>query len=161
MIEFVLPVVFFALLWIWIQLLMDEAILVPLPRKTIREMLRLARTRKGEAVYDLGSGDGRVVAIAQREFGAKAIGIEKNPLLVWLSRNKGKIIQGDIFNANISKADVVIIYLSHKITQQLKGKFQRELKKGARIVSASHPIEGWRETKRIKTGHFYSYLYRR
>ncbi len=161
MIEFVLPVVFVALLWLWIQLLMDEAVLVPLPKSTIRDMLKIANVKRGEVVYDLGSGDGRVVEIARKEFGAEAIGIEKNPVLVWLSRGKGRIIHGSIFNIDISKANVIVIYLSHKLTQRLKEKFKRELKKGVRIVSASHPIEGWKEVRKIKTGHFYSYLYRK
>lgn len=157
------------LVWLLIELLRDEALPVPLPKGTIREMLKLAKVKKNEIVYDLGSGDGRVVSIAMKEFGTKAVGIEKNRLLVWLSRwiirknnlhDKIKIIRGDIFKESLKNADVVLMYLSHKLTQKLKPKFEKELGKGTRIVSASHPIAGWKEVKKIRTGHFYSYLYK-
>lgn len=155
--------------WIWFELLRDEAPPIPLPKDTIRKILKLAQVKKNDVVYDLGSGDGRVVIIAAKEFGAKAVGIEKNRLFAWLSKkiikknkleNKIKIIKNDLFKEKINKADVVVIYLSHKLTQKLKTKFEKELKKGAKIISASHPIVGWKEVKKIKTGHFYSYLYK-
>ena len=156
------------LLWILIELIRDEVLPIPLPKKTIRKMLKLANVNKGDVVYDLGSGDGRVVLISTKEFGTKSVGIEKNRFLVWLSRllikrkklqTKIKIIHNDFFKENLSNANVIIMYLSHKITQKLKRKFEKELKKGTRIVSASHPFDSWKEVKKIKTGHFYSYLY--
>lgn len=156
------------LMWLWFQLVRNEAIPVPLPRNTIREMLKLANAKKDDVVYDLGSGDGRVVIIAAKEFGAKSVGIERNRLLFWLShwlvnreksRNRMRIIKNDLFKEDIRDATIVVIYLSHKLTQQLKMKFRKELKKGTRIVSASHQIDGWKIIRRIKTGHFYSYLY--
>ncbi|MBI2547212.1 MAG: hypothetical protein HYW23_02070 [Candidatus Aenigmarchaeota archaeon] len=70
-----------------------------------------------------------------------------------------RIIKNDLFKEDIRDATIVVIYLSHKLTQQLKMKFRKELKKGTRIVSASHQIDGWKIIRRIKTGHFYSYLY--
>ncbi len=148
--------------WLLIELVRDEAIPIPLPKGTIRQMLKMAKVGKGDVVYDLGSGDGRVVRIASKEFGAKAVGIEKNMLLVWLSRRltESRIIHGDIFKEDLGKADVVVMYLSHKVSQQLKEKFEKELQRGTRIVSASHPIDGWKATRRLKTGHFYSYLYK-
>ncbi len=157
------------LIWIWFELVRDEAPPIPLPRDTIRKMLRLANVKKNELVYDLGSGDGRVCIIAAKEFKAKAVGIEKNRLFVLLSHwiikknnlgNEIKIIRGNIFKENFKNGDAILMYLSHKLTQKLKVKFEKELKKGARIVSASHPIEDWKESKRIRTGHFYSYLYK-
>lgn len=156
-----LPILF----WILFELIKDEAIPIPLPKASIRKMLNLARVKKNEVVYDLGSGDGRALSIAAKEFRAKAIGVEKNRLLVWLSRrfvnsHEIKIIRNDIFKENLRNADVILIYLSHKLTQKLKPKFEKELRKGTRIVSASHPIVGWKEANRIRTGHFYSYLYK-
>lgn len=157
------------LVWLWLELIRDEALPIPLPKNTIRKMLKLATVTTKDTIYDLGSGDGRILIIAVKEFHAKAIGIEKNRLLVWLSRliirwnslkNKIKIIHDDIFKENLSNADAILMYLSHKLTQKLKQKFKNELKKGTRIVSASHPIVGWKIVKKIKTGHFYSYLYR-
>lgn len=160
-----LPVLF----WLWSELIRDEAPPIPLPRDTIRKMLKLANVKKSDLVYDLGSGDGRVLIISAKEFHTGAIGIEKNRLLVWISRliikrnnlqDKVKIIHSDIFKEKLRNADVILMYLSHKLTQKLKLKFEKELKKGTRIVSASHPINGWKEAGKIKTGHFYSYLYK-
>lgn len=157
------------LFWLWLELVRNEALPIPLPRDTIRKMLKLANVKKNEMVYDLGSGDGRVLIIAAKEFHARAVGIEKNRLLVWLSRwiirrdnlqDRIKLIHGDIFKENLRNADVILMYLSHKLTQKLKQKFEKELKKGTRIISASHPIEEWKEVKKIKTGYFYSYLYK-
>ena len=162
----IIPIPF--LLWLWLELVRNEALPIPLPRATIREMLRLSSVRRNEVVYDLGSGDGRALIIAAKEFHAEAVGIEKNNFLVWLSRmiirkndlqKKIKIVHGDIFQENLKNADVILMYLSHKLTQKLKSKFEKELK-NARIVSASHPVVGWSETKKIRTGHFYSYLYK-
>ncbi|MBI2545069.1 MAG: SAM-dependent methyltransferase [Candidatus Aenigmarchaeota archaeon] len=150
------------LVWLWLELVRNEAPPIPLPKDTIRKMLRLANVKKNDVVYDLGSGDGRIVSIASKEFNAKSIGIEKNRFMVWLSRMKNpgkKIIHNDIFKQNISDATVVVMYLSHKLTQRLKPKLLK-LKKGTRIVSTSHPIEGWKEVRKIRTGHFYSYLYK-
>ena len=156
------------LIWLWIELVRNEAPPIPLHKDTIRKMLKLAKTTKNDIVYDLGSGDGRALIIAAKEFHAKSVGIEKNRLLILLSRwiirrnglnDKIKIIHGNIFNENFSEANVVLMYLSKKLTQKLKPKFEKELK-GTRIVSASHPIIGWKEVKKIKTGHFNSYLYK-
>lgn len=163
----IIPVPF--LLWIWLELVRNEAPPIPLPRDTIRKVLKLARASENDIVYDLGSGDGRALVMASVEFQARAVGIEKNRLMVWLSRwiikknelqDKTRIIHGDIFKENLKNADVILMYLSHKLTQKLKSKFEKELKKGTRIVSAGHPIVGWEEIKKIKTGHFYSYLYK-
>lgn len=155
------------LIWVWIELIRNEAPPVPLPRNTIRRMLRLAELKRNENFYDLGSGDGRGLVIASKEFHARAVGIEKNRLMVFLSRlfikrNRlnARIIHGDLFKQDIGNANVILIYLSHKLTQKLKTKFKAELRKGTRIVSASHHIAGWKEIKKMKTGHFYSYLYK-
>jgi len=156
------------LVWLWYELIRDEALPIPLPKDTIRKMLKLADVKRNDVVYDLGSGDGRALIIVVKEFHAKAVGIEKNRLMVWVSRwiiNKNKkykikIISGDIFKESLANADVILMYLSHKLAQKLKTKFEKELKKETRIVSASHPIVGWKEVKKMRTGHFYSYLYK-
>ncbi len=150
------------------QLLLDEAIFVPLPKKTIIKMLRLARVKKNDLIYDLGSGDGRVLIIAAKEFGCKCVGIEKSYLLYLISKLKIKrekleknirVIHGNFFDFKLKNASVVFMYLSKKIVNKLKTKLERELK-NCRVVSADHRIEGWKIDKKIKTGHFYSYLYR-
>jgi len=157
------------LAWLWFELARGEAPPIPLPRNTIRKMLTLAKVRRNDVVYDLGSGDARILCVSAKEFDAESVGIEKNRLLVWLSswiinkndlQDKIKVIHGDIFKENIEDADIVLMYLSHKLTQKLRSKFEKELKKGTRIVSASHPVVGWKEIRKLRTGHFYSYLYK-
>ncbi|TAL46875.1 hypothetical protein EPN87_04190 [archaeon] len=155
------------ILWMISKLLRHEAIFVPLPRETIRKMLKMARVKKTDILYDLGAGDGRIAIIAAKEFGCCAVGVERNRILCWLARRnakragldkKIKIIHGDLFKQDISDASVVTVYLSKKVNEQLKRKLGRL--KGARIVSASHVFKGWKETTKVKTGHFYCYLYK-
>jgi len=142
---------------------------IPLPKGTVRKLLRLASVSKKDVVYDLGAGDGRVVLIAAKEFGARAVGIEKNWLLAriakWRVERAGladriKILNKDFFDCRLDKADVVVMYLTQKLNDELKPKLEKELREGARVVSAAHVFKGWNPVKRIKTGHFYSYLYK-
>lgn len=141
---------------------------VPLPMETVRKILKLAKIRKNDVLYDLGSGDGRVVVTAAKDYGVKAIGIEKNFLLHLLSEwnvkrhnlhGRVKLIKGDLFKQKLSDASVVVIYLTPRLNAKLKPKLERELKKGSRVISASHVFKGWKEVAKIKTGHFHSYLY--
>ncbi len=141
---------------------------VPLPMPTIKALLKLAKIKKNDVVYDLGCGDGRVVITAAKEYNANAVGIERSPILYWLSKmnvernslqRKVKLIRDDFFKQNLSKASVVIVYLTPRLNKKLKPKLEKELRKGARVVSAAHAFNGWSETGKIKTGHFHSYLY--
>jgi len=156
------PVVFLA--WGVVKILREDAVFVPLPYGTVKKMFDLAEVKKGETIYDLGSGDGRLLLEAERR-GANAIGIEKWWLMALLSKFRARdkdnvrIVKGDIFKEKIEGADVVFMYLSPRVTNELKEKLERELKKGARVVSAAHKMNGWEEEKRIKTGHFWTYLY--
>ena len=156
------------LLKIWIDLIRGEAIFVPLPKNTIRKMLREAKVSSEDLVFDLGCGDGRVLIIATKEFGARAVGIEKSWILSKISEwkikkegveNKAKIIKGDFFKQDLRRATVIFVYLSKKINKKLEPKLKKELKKGTRIVSASHEFKSFKLVKKFKTGHFYSYLY--
>ncbi|MGC8993383.1 MAG: methyltransferase domain-containing protein [Candidatus Aenigmatarchaeota archaeon] len=153
---------------VWIDLLRNEAIFVPLPKNTIRKMLRVAKISDKDIVYDLGCGDGRVLVIAAKEFGAKAIGIEKSYLLSKIAEwkikkekldDKVRIINKDFFKVNLSNATVIFAYLSKKINRKLEPKLKRELKKGTKILSASHEFNSFKLVKKFKTGHFYSYFY--
>jgi precorrin-6B methylase 2 len=157
------------LLFFLYKLFRADAIFIPLPKRTIEQMLELAKIKKGDALYDLGCGDGRVLIFAAKKHGIKAVGIEKNPLLFRLSKrnirknkleNKIQLVKNDFFKEDLSKATVVLVYLSQKTNDRLKPKLEKELKKGTRIVSADHEFKRWKEIKRIKTGHFYSHLYK-
>jgi len=129
---------------------------VPTPPEIVRTMLELAELKPGELLYDLGSGDGRGLIMAVQDFGAKAVGVELNENLVKNSRETVKgldltdriqIIHGDLFNVDVSKADVVMLYLFPDMVKQLKLKLEKELKDGARVVSHDYSIQGWNPTK--------------
>jgi precorrin-6B methylase 2 len=113
-------------------------------------MLELAQPKRGEVLYDLGSGDGRVLIEVAKEYGVRAIGIEINPILVLISKRKVKkaglektvkIHWGNFFNQNLSDANIIVVYLSKSANRKLEEKFLRELKPGARIVSEAFTFD--------------------
>jgi SAM-dependent methyltransferase len=127
------------------------------------EMLKLARVKADDVVFDLGSGDGRIVILAAQKYGARGVGVELDPKLVELARQSASegevahrvtILEGDLFTADISSATVVTLYLSQWINRQLEPKLRRELRPGARIVSHQFPIGSWvpDETVRAEDG---------
>jgi SAM-dependent methyltransferase len=126
-------------------------------------MLTLARVRPDDVVYDLGSGDGRIVILAAQKYGARGVGVEIDPRLVEISRQiarEGEVtdrvafIEGDLFTADISRATVVMLYLSSGINRRLEPKLRRELAPGVRIVSHQFRIGDWTpdETVRAEDG---------
>lgn len=160
-----------AFLFIWgiIKLHRQEGFFVPLPMGTVRTMLKLAKIKEGDILYDLGSGDGRIVIEAAKRYNIRAVGIEVGNLIYAVSKLRiklskagsgVKIIKNDIFKEDIGDATVVTFYLTPKLNRMLKPKLKKELKRGTRIVSASHEIPGWTPAKKIKTGHFWTYLYK-
>ncbi len=121
----------------------------PTPRETVRLMLTMAGTGPGTTVYDLGSGDGRLLIMAAHDFGARAVGIEINPLrwllgqvLITCYRVRGRveIRLGSFFDTDLSEADIVACYLAPEAIRKLTAKFNRELKPGARVVSYRFPF---------------------
>jgi len=162
---FTLLVVLF-LLYILIRLVRNDAIFIPTPKKQIRRILKEVGLSKKDILFDLGSGDGRVVEIAAKEFGCKAIGIENSVVLYYYSKihlrnvDNTKIIHSDVFKVNLSDATVIYAYLSKKLMKMLKRKFEKELKRGAIVITLDHEIPGWKPTKKIRTGHFYTYVYK-
>jgi precorrin-6B methylase 2 len=124
---------------------------VPTRKREETRFLRLAGIKPGERMFDFGSGDGRLVLAAARA-GATATGVERQPLLVWISRwrarhqhldERATFRRGDMFSQDISKADIVFCYLLPATMQKLKAKFERELKPGARVISNAFRIDGW------------------
>jgi SAM-dependent methyltransferase len=129
----------------------------PTETKRIRRALELARVQPGEHVYDLGSGDGRVLLMAAREFGAYATGayatgIEISPLhcLVarWMAQSQHlseriSIRQGDFFKADLSDADVVFAYMTSREARRLRPHLEKQLHPGARVVTISFDFDGW------------------
>jgi cyclopropane fatty-acyl-phospholipid synthase-like methyltransferase len=123
---------------------------VPTPKDIVRRMLRLANVRRGETVFDLGAGDGRILIEAVRGFGAQAVGVEVDPERLLRLRERltatgteAEVIQGDLMEVNVSSADVVAIYLSSSVNAKLASKLKDELKAGARVVSLDYTLPGW------------------
>ena len=127
---------------------------IPTPKKIIRHMLLLAKLRRGEILYDLGAGDGRVLIEATREFGARCVGVEIDPdriarLKERLAATKveAEVIQGDLMQVDLQKANVITIYLSDSINAKLAPKLSRELRTGTRIVSLDYVLPDWKHNR--------------
>jgi SAM-dependent methyltransferase len=121
-------------------------------------MLQLAHVTSSDIVYDLGSGDGRIVILAAQKYGARGVGIEIEPTLVERSRETAReggvadrvtFVEGDLFTADIKPATVVTLWLSPSINRDLEAKLRGELRPGARIVSRQFPIGDWKPTETL------------
>lgn len=128
-----------------------DVIWVPTPDEVVERMLRMAQTTSADIVYDLGSGDGKIVIAAARSFGARATGFEFNPEMVKLSlRNaqaagvtdKASFRQADIFQIDISPATVVTMYLLPSLNLKLRPQLLN-LRPGTRVVSHSFDMDDW------------------
>jgi protein-L-isoaspartate O-methyltransferase len=129
---------------------------VSTPQNVVEKMLELAQVKPHETVYDLGSGDGRVLIAAAQMFAAKAVGIEISPKEVVASReriaklhldDRVKVVEGDLLKQDLSGADVVTIYLLTATNDLIKPNLEKYLKPGARVVSHDYPIRGWTPSK--------------
>jgi ubiquinone/menaquinone biosynthesis C-methylase UbiE len=132
---------------------------VPTPPDVVQEMLKLANVHKGDIVYDLGCGDGRIVITAVKDFGATGVGIDIDPQRIQEATanaqaagvaDRVKFIEQDLFQADISKATVVTLYLLSGINLKLRPKLLSELKPGTRIVSHSFDMGDWKPEKQIQ-----------
>ena len=121
-------------------------------------MLRLANVTADDVVYDLGSGDGRIPIIAAQKYGARGVGVEIDPLLVeqsWRTANEAEVAHrvffkvGDLFEADLSAATIITLYLSTSIMKTLEPKL-RALKPGTRIVSHQFALPRWVPDKKIQ-----------
>ena len=138
-----------------------HVIYVATPEAVGAEMLKLAGVRPEDVVYDLGSGDGRLVITAAREFGARGVGVELDARLVQDSRESAlkagvadrvQFLWQDIFQADIGPATVVALYLRDDVNLRLRPKLLRELRPGTRVVSHDFDMGDWRpdRTARVK-----------
>ena len=125
---------------------------VPTKLSRIRKALELVNLRPEEVLYDLGSGDGRVLIIAAREFGAQAMGIEIGPVqraVSWLNvlrngvRHKVRIEAGNFYQSDLSAADVVFVYATSKEVTKLAEHLDKQMKPGSRLVSISADFPEW------------------
>jgi ubiquinone/menaquinone biosynthesis C-methylase UbiE len=121
-----------------------DVIYVPTPQAVVDAMLDLAGVKDTDVVYDLGSGDGRIVITAARKYGARGVGIEIDPALVKTATDNAaaagvsdrvRFVTQNLFSADISQASVVTLYLLQSINERLRPKLVRDLKPGTRVVS--------------------------
>ena len=131
---------------------------VPTPWVIVDAMLKLADIRPGDVVYDLGSGDGRLVIQAAKRYGARGVGVEYQKELVELATRSAaaegvadrvKFVHGDLFEADVKEASVVMLYLLPSFTTRVATKLRAELKAGARIVSHDYPLSPWPPDKKV------------
>jgi len=124
---------------------------VPTSKKKLRDILTAAHLKKGSTFVELGSGDGRVVRFAAKEFAVKGIGIEVNPLLVWwsrfLSRRDGTgttvtFLRKNIFNYSLAEVDFLYLFLMPALIKKLVPQFTSQLKKESLIISHGFKLEG-------------------
>jgi SAM-dependent methyltransferase len=125
---------------------------VPTREARIRRALQLAELHPGETLYDLGSGDGRVLLLAAREFGARAVGVEIGPIQclvswarAWLNRSRDRVQTrcGNFYKADFREADVVFFYLSSSQISRLWPLLETQLHPGTRVVSIAAEIPNW------------------
>jgi len=121
-----------------------DVIYVPTPEPVVDAMLKLADVKANDVVYDLGSGDGRIVIAAAKRYGARGVGIDIDPMLVTLATENAaaagvsdrvRFVTQNLFTADLSEASVVTLYLLQSINERLRPKLVRELKPGTRVVS--------------------------
>jgi SAM-dependent methyltransferase len=136
-----------------------DVIFVPTPPETVDEMLRQARLKKGDVLYDLGSGDGRIPIAAAKQYGVRAVGIDIDPKLVGEARETARregvenlvsFRNEDMFAADVREATVVTLYLSNTLNVMLRPKLLRELRPGSLIISHDFRMGDWTPEKAIR-----------
>lgn len=129
-----------------------DVIFVPTPPETVDEMLRLANIKKGDVLYDLGSGDGRIPIRAAQVYGIRAVGIDIDPAMIKIAEDaatktgvsdKVRFRNEDIYRADFRDAKVVTLYLSDVLNLKLRPKLLRELKPGTKIISHDFRMGDW------------------
>ena len=135
-----------------------DVVFVPTPSEVVDGMLRLAKVTSNDVVYDLGSGDGRIVIAAAKSFGARGVGIDIDPERTREATanaraagvgDKVMFVTADVLTADVTPATVVMLYLSPSFNSRLAPKLMKELKPGTRVVSHAVDIPGWKPQQRV------------
>ncbi len=140
---------------------------VPMEKAVVNRILQMVKVGETDILYDLGSGDGRVVIAAAKAGVKQAIGIEIDPIKVFLSRlhlkllglNNARIIKGDFFAQNLKSTTIVISYLLPQALEKLEPKLQKELKPGTKIISVGFPYPHWQPKTIDPRGTRYGPIY--
>lgn len=146
-----------------------DVIFVPTPNEVVDKMLELAKVTAKDTVYDLGCGDGRIVITAAQKYGARAVGIDIDPKRIEEATanakaakvtDKVKLVEADLFEANISEATVVTLYLLTRLNEKLKPKLLKDLKPGTRVVSHAFDMGDWKPEATASVSASSVYLWR-
>lgn len=132
---------------------------VPTPQPVVDKMLDLAAVTKGDIVYDLGSGDGRIVITAAKKYGVRGVGVDIDPerikeananaVLAGVS-DKVKFLEQDLFKTDLKEATVVTLYLLPDVNLKLRPKLWQELKPGTRVVSHAFDMGDWAPQQKVE-----------
>ena len=131
---------------------------VPTPLDVAQKMLEVAKVQPDDVVYDLGSGDGRIVILAAQKFGAHAVGVEINSDLYEESserirklglQGRAQILHENMFEVNVRHATVVTLYLLTAVNERLRPMLASQLRSGARIVSHDFQVPGWQPAQTV------------
>jgi SAM-dependent methyltransferase len=144
----------------------------PTSMAVVPAMLALAAVTPADVVYDLGCGDGRIVIMAARRFGARGVCVDIDPARIAEARLKAadagvadrvRFVNEDLLTTNLADATVVMLYLSNDLNLALRPKLERELRPGARVVSHWHAMGGWKPARAVAVpsewGERYLYLW--
>ena len=144
-----------------------DVIYVPTPQPVVDAMLELAEVKKGDVLYDLGSGDGRIPITAAKRFGVRATGIDINPVRIREANENARqagvtnlvtFKEADLFQEDFSDASVVTLYLLDSLNEKLRPRLLAELKPGTRIVSHAFRMGDWEPEQTVEVGN--STIYR-
>jgi cyclopropane fatty-acyl-phospholipid synthase-like methyltransferase len=142
---------------------------VPTPPDVVDKMLELAAVTKNDIVLDLGSGDGRIPIAAAKNFGARARGVDINPVRIEEANanlkgsgveNLVTFVQGDVFEVPIADATVVTLYLFPHVMLKLRDRLRKELKPGTRVVSHEFMMGDWepKQTERVRNSRVHLWI---
>ena len=137
---------------------LPDVIYVATPADVVDAMLKVANVKATDVVYDLGCGDGRIVITAAKEYGARGVGFDIDPQRIKEATasaqqagvaDRVRFVEADLFEANISEASVVTVYLLSSLNLKLRPKLMRELKPGTRVVSHAFDMGDWKPEREL------------
>jgi SAM-dependent methyltransferase len=134
---------------------------VPTTEEAVKAMLKLADVKQSDIVYDLGCGDGRIVIAAAKEYGARGVGVDINPVRIAEAKENAKkagveklvrFEENDLFAADFHEAAVVTLFLLSSVNEKLRPKLLKDLKPGTRVVSNTFGMGDWKPEKEMNVG---------
>lgn len=163
---FLLLVVALFLAYVFLGGFVSGAGYQPTPRSTLETMFEFSEPDEKKTVFDLGSGFGRIVIEVAERFRSDCTGVEVDPMKVWWSRrairkrgieNRARIIRRNLMSVDISRADIVYVFLWEGIMQRLREKVLREMRPGSVVVSYYHRFESWQPEREDQGKRVYLY----